>query len=45
VKTMPTSFLLDSYGNIIATHIGFKLRDEKRYERAVEQLLMQSLQR
>jgi cytochrome c biogenesis protein CcmG/thiol:disulfide interchange protein DsbE len=45
VKTMPTSFLLDSSGNIVASHVGFKQRDEKRYEQEMEQLLMQSLQR
>jgi len=45
VKTMPTSFLLDSSGNVIATHIGFKPRDEKLYEAEVEQLLTRSSQR
>ena len=39
VKTMPTSFLLDSAGNVVATHVGFKPSDEYRYEAEVERLL------
>jgi cytochrome c biogenesis protein CcmG, thiol:disulfide interchange protein DsbE len=40
VKAMPTSFLLDSAGNVVATHTGFKTIDEGRYEAELEQLLM-----
>jgi cytochrome c biogenesis protein CcmG, thiol:disulfide interchange protein DsbE len=42
VKTMPTSFLLDSAGNVVATHVGFKPADEQRFEAEVEQLLRSS---
>lgn len=45
VKAMPTSFLLDPAGNIVATHIGFKLKDEKQYEAEVRQLLARSSQK
>jgi cytochrome c biogenesis protein CcmG, thiol:disulfide interchange protein DsbE len=45
VRTMPTSFLLDSAGNIVATHIGFRAADEKQYEAEVQQLLVGSRQR
>jgi cytochrome c biogenesis protein CcmG/thiol:disulfide interchange protein DsbE len=44
VKSMPTSFLLDSAGNIVATHIGFKPTDEQRYEAEVKQSLTGSSQ-
>ena len=40
VKAMPTSFLLDSAGNVVYTHSGFSPADENRYEIEIEQLLM-----
>jgi cytochrome c biogenesis protein CcmG, thiol:disulfide interchange protein DsbE len=45
VKVMPTSFLLDSAGNIVATHVGFRATDEKLYAAEVEALLVRSGQR
>jgi cytochrome c biogenesis protein CcmG, thiol:disulfide interchange protein DsbE len=44
VKAMPTSILLDSAGNIVATHVGFKTADENQYEAEVEQLLARGAQ-
>ena len=38
-KAMPTSFLLDAAGNVVATHMGFKLADAAAYQAEVEQVL------
>jgi cytochrome c biogenesis protein CcmG, thiol:disulfide interchange protein DsbE len=38
-KAMPTSFLLDARGNIIARHAGFRPTDETEYETEIEKLL------
>jgi cytochrome c biogenesis protein CcmG, thiol:disulfide interchange protein DsbE len=45
VKAMPTSFLLDSEGNVLYTHTGFNPADEGRYESEIEQLLSKEPQR
>lgn len=39
VKTMPTSFLLDTEGNVVYTHAGFSPAQESHYEGEIEQLL------
>jgi len=35
VQAMPSSFLLDADGNVIATHFGFRLADTEDYEAAI----------
>ena len=40
VKAMPTSFLLDSEGDVVYTHAGFNPADEAKYESEIEQLLL-----
>ena len=42
VQAMPSSFLLDAAGNILARHFGFKLADAEEYERAIESVLAAS---
>ena len=44
IKVMPTSFLLDAAGNIVATHTGFKTTDESSYEIELEQALAKDAQ-
>jgi cytochrome c biogenesis protein CcmG/thiol:disulfide interchange protein DsbE len=39
VKAMPTSFLLDSDGNVVSVHAGFNPANESKYESEIEQLL------
>ncbi|HEY9182735.1 MAG TPA: TlpA disulfide reductase family protein [Gammaproteobacteria bacterium] len=39
VQGMPSSYLLDSAGNVLATHIGFKTADAPEYERAIRDAL------
>lgn len=39
VQAMPTSYLLDSSGNVIAKHSGFKLSDEDQYEAQIKAAL------
>jgi peroxiredoxin len=39
VIAMPSSFLLDSGGNVLATHYGFRLSDTEEYEAAVIEAL------
>ncbi len=39
VQTMPSSFLLDADGNVLASHFGFRMADEGDYERAIEAAL------
>jgi thiol-disulfide isomerase/thioredoxin len=35
VQAMPSSFLLDAQGNVIATHYGFRFSDAEEYEAAI----------
>ena len=35
VMAMPSSYLLDGDGNVIATHLGFKVRQQDDYEQAI----------
>lgn len=35
VKAMPSSYLLDADGNVIASHFGFKLGDTAEYEQQI----------
>jgi thiol-disulfide isomerase/thioredoxin len=39
VQAMPSSFLMDASGNIIARHFGFKMADADQYERDIEAAL------
>ena len=39
VQAMPSSFLLDASGAVIATHAGFKTADAPRYEREIVEAL------
>lgn len=39
VQAMPSSFLIDRDGNVLATHFGFKTADTAEYERAIEAAL------
>jgi thiol-disulfide isomerase/thioredoxin len=39
VQAMPSSYLLDASGNVLASHFGFKLADAEEYERAIEAAL------
>ena len=39
VQAMPSSYLLDADGNVLATHLGFKTADAAEYERAIQQAL------
>lgn len=39
VQAMPSSFLLDSEGNVIATHLGFRYEDADEYEAAIVEAL------
>jgi hypothetical protein len=39
VQAMPSSYLLDADGNVLATHLGFKTVDAPEYERAIQQAL------
>ena len=41
LKGMPTSYLIDRDGNLVATHIGFRSKDKPKLEQAVQQLLSQ----
>jgi thiol-disulfide isomerase/thioredoxin len=36
VQTMPSSFLIDADGHVLAKHFGFKTADTAEYERAIE---------
>jgi cytochrome c biogenesis protein CcmG, thiol:disulfide interchange protein DsbE len=38
-KAMPTSFLLDATGKVVASHTGFRPTDETEYEAEIEKLL------
>jgi peroxiredoxin len=39
VQVMPSSFLLDPEGNVLARHFGFKLGDVEDYERVIRAAL------
>lgn len=39
LRGMPTSYLIDRNGNIVATHVGFRAKDEEKLEAAVKDLL------
>lgn len=39
LEAMPTSFLLDTGGKVVAKHIGFYTAKTDKYERAIEELL------
>jgi len=39
VQAMPSSFLIDTDGNVLASHAGFRTEDSAEYERAVEAAL------
>lgn len=39
VQAMPSSYLLDSSGNVIAKHFGFKLGDANQYEAQIRAAL------
>jgi thiol-disulfide isomerase/thioredoxin len=42
VQAMPSSFLIDADGKVLASHFGFKTADTADYERAIEAALAQS---
>jgi cytochrome c biogenesis protein CcmG/thiol:disulfide interchange protein DsbE len=39
VQAMPSSFLLDASGNVIATHYGFRMEDMDEYEESIVKAL------
>jgi len=39
VQAMPSSFVLDGAGNVLAAHYGFKLADTEEYEKQIEAAL------
>ena len=39
VQTMPSSFLIDADGNVLARHFGFRAADTAEYEQAIETAL------
>ena len=42
VQAMPSSFLIDSDGNVLASHAGFRTADTADYERAIRDALSKS---
>jgi cytochrome c biogenesis protein CcmG/thiol:disulfide interchange protein DsbE len=42
VQAMPSSFLIDADGNVLAMHAGFKTADAADYERTIETALAQA---
>ena len=44
VQAMPSSFLLDAEGNVLAAHSGFRTADTEEYERGIEAALSKSPQ-
>jgi cytochrome c biogenesis protein CcmG/thiol:disulfide interchange protein DsbE len=42
VQAMPSSYLIDTEGNVLATHAGFRTADTADYERAIEEALAKS---
>jgi thiol-disulfide isomerase/thioredoxin len=45
VQAMPSSYLIDADGNVLATHAGFRTSDAADYEQAIETALAKSPQR
>lgn len=39
VKAMPSSFLIDSNGNIVSSHAGFRSQDKDELEKMIQQLI------
>ena len=42
VQAMPSSYLIDADGNVLATHAGFRTADTADYEQAIENALSKS---
>jgi thiol-disulfide isomerase/thioredoxin len=42
VQAMPSSYLIDAEGNVLATHAGFRTADTADYEQAIETALSKS---
>ena len=42
VQAMPSSYLIDAEGNVLATHAGFRTGEAAEYERAIQQALSKS---
>ena len=42
VQAMPSSYLIDADGNVLATHAGFRTSDAAAYEQAIESALAKS---
>ena len=42
VQAMPSSFLLDASGNILAQHFGFKLANREEYEQSIRAALAEA---
>lgn len=42
VQAMPSSFLIDRSGNILARHYGFRLAESDEYERSIEAALVEA---
>lgn len=42
VQAMPSSFLIDRDGNVLATHFGFKTAETADYEQAIEAALVKA---
>jgi thiol-disulfide isomerase/thioredoxin len=42
VQAMPSSYLIDAEGNVLATHAGFRSADTADYEQAIENALSKS---
>ena len=42
VQAMPSSYLIDLEGNVLATHAGFRAADTAEYERAIRDALSKS---
>ena len=42
VQAMPSSFLIDTEGNVLVTHAGFRTSDTADYEQAIENALSKS---
>jgi thiol-disulfide isomerase/thioredoxin len=45
VQAMPSSFLLDANGNVIAKHFGFRMADSEDYEAAIVDALKRNANR
>jgi len=42
VQAMPSSYLIDADGNVLATHAGFRTGEAAEYERAIQEALSKS---